>query len=126
MGDDVGTGLVPHPPGRAEVVGMTVRHDHRVHATHRDARRREARLERATRGAAGEAGIDDRRTALVLEHVAVDVTEAGHVDRQLGAQDPGSDLGDSLTGRLLLLLGGPRRHHAISSMILPTLALASM
>ncbi len=79
-----------------------------------------------TRHAARQSGIDDRRAALVLEHVAVDVTETGHVDRQLGAQDARGDLGDGFAGRLLLLFRGPLRHHATSSRILPTLALDSM
>ena len=46
----------------------------------------------------GQAGVDDGDAALVLEGVAVDVAEAGHVDRQLHAQHARRDLGD-LVGR---------------------------
>ena len=42
----------------------------------------------------GHARIDERVAALVLQRVAVDVTQARHVERQLHAQDARRDLGD--------------------------------
>ena len=60
----------------------------------------------------GQAGVDDGDAALVLEHVAVDVAEAGHVDRQLAAQHARGDLGD-LGGRPLLLLAAGAIGHRL-------------
>ena len=100
------------------------------------------RLSSPNDASAGKPGIDDRRPALVLEHVAVDVPEAGHVDRQLAAQHAGGDLGDVVVRRLLLLPSRPLVHPrdatgdrpqpassrstATSRRSLPTLASASM
>ena len=58
----------------------------------------------------GRPGSTIGDAALVLEDVAVDVAEAGHVDRQLAAQDAGGDLGDLVARRLLLLAPGAIGH----------------
>ena len=110
VGDDIGAALAAHPPGPAEVVGMTVGDDHRVHAAHGEPRRGQAPAELAEHAATGESGVDDRRPAFVLQDIAVDVPEAGHVDRQLTAQHPRGDLGDLVGGRLLLLASRPFLH----------------
>ena len=56
--------------------------------------RRGACVELLERRPAGQAGVDERDAALVGDDVAVDVAEAGHVDRQLAAQHTGRHLGD--------------------------------
>ncbi len=103
VGDDLGARLGPHPAGPAEVVGVAVRDDDGVHPPQRDAGAGQALGQRGERASTGQPRVDDGHAAGVLEDVAVDVTEAGHVDRQLGAQHAGGDLGD-LGGRALLLL----------------------
>ena len=110
VGDDVRAALPPHPAGPAEVVGMAVGDDHRVHPAHGDPGGRQPPAELAEHAATGEPGVDDRRPAFVLEDIAVDVPEAGHVDRQLTAQHPGGDLGDVVGRRLLLLTSRPLLH----------------
>ncbi len=52
---------------------------------------------------AGKTGIDHGDATLVLQHVAVDVSEPGHADRQLRPEDSGRHFGD-VGGRVLLLL----------------------
>ena len=152
MGDDVGAGLVADPAGAAEVVGVAVGDDDGVHPAQRDAGARPAaRSSVFSVRRPGSPGSTMADAALVLEHVAVDVAEAGHVDRQLGPQHARGDLGDLARRPLLLLAAGavgvapsakygtrPARRSAIrtvdavatdqrtSSRILPTLALDSM
>ena len=110
VGDDVGAGLVAHPAGAAEVIGMAVGDDHGVHPLERDAGAGEPPGELLERRAAWQARIDDGDASLVGDDVAVDVAEAGHVDRQLAAQHAGSDLGDLGGGVLLLLATGAIGH----------------
>ena len=65
------------------------------------------------RAASGQAGVDDGDAAGVLEHVAVDVAETGHVDRQLGPQHAWRHLGHLARGALLLLATGAIGHQTI-------------
>ena len=113
VGDDLGAGLGPHPAGPAEVVGMAVGHDHGVHPPQRDAGAGESLGQLGERTPPGQSGVDDGDAARVLEDVAVDVAEAGHVDRQLGTQDARGDLGDLGRGALLLLATGAIAHRAM-------------
>ena len=113
VGDDLGAGLVADPSGPAEVVGVAVGDDHRVHAWQRDAGAAETLDELLERAPAGQTGVDDGHAALVLEDVAVDVTQSRHVDRQLRPQHARRHLGDLGGGGLLLLATGAIGHHAI-------------
>ena len=82
-----------------------------VHPLQRDAGAGQPLGELGERAPPGQPGVDDGDAARVLEDVAVDVAEAGHVDRQLGAQHAGGDLGDLGRGALLLLATGAIGHH---------------
>ncbi len=113
VGDDLGAGLLAHPAGPAEVVRVAVRDDDGVHPLERDAGAGEALDELGEGATTGQARVDDRHAPLVLQDVAVDVTEAGHVDRQLGPQDAGCHLGDLRRGALLLLATGAIGHPGI-------------
>ena len=109
VGDDVGTGLAAHVRRAAVVVRVRVGHHHGVHAAHRDAGGAQPRHDRPARGAAGQPRVDQRDAAAVLDHVAVGVAEAGHVDRQLTAQHARRHLDHVDAGVLLLLARWPRR-----------------
>ena len=112
MRDDVGAGLVAHPAGATEVIGVAVCDDHRVHPADRDAGGGEAGAQLLERRPAGQTGVDERDAALVGDDVAVDVAEAGHVDRQLAAQHTGRHLGDLRDSVLLLLATGAVGHRS--------------
>ena len=81
MGDDLGAGLVTQSRRPTEVIGMGVGHDHRVDSGERKPRAAEPGDERLPRFRPGQAGIDDGQPALVFQEVAVDVPEAGELDR---------------------------------------------
>ena len=92
------------PGGAAEVVGVAVGDHHGVDPRQRHVGPRQPVEQAVPRLRSGQPGVDDGEAALVLERVAVDVTESGEHDRQLHPQDAGCDLGDLLGGGLLLLL----------------------
>ncbi len=106
VADDTRLGVVVQPDRAAEVVRVAVRHDDRVHPGQRDPGELQATEQCVVRLWAGETGVDEGETLAVLEHVAVDVAQPGHVDRQLHPQHTGRDLGDLLRRPLLFLATG--------------------
>ena len=91
-------------PGAAEVVGVGVGDDHRVHRAQRHAGAAAVVAELLPRLRTGETGVDDSHAALVLEDVAVHVAEAGHARSAAESAGRRSDLGDAVGRRELLLL----------------------
>ena len=94
MRDHLGAVGVAHPTRAAEVVGVRVGDDHRVHVLGLVARPLEPVDEGSPRLWPGHPRVDDRHAPLVLEEVAVHVAEAREHDRELRPQDAGRDLGD--------------------------------
>jgi hypothetical protein len=83
VGDDLGAVGVAHAAGAPEVVGVRVRDDDGVDVLGLVAGPLEPVDEGPPRLRPGHAGIDDGDAALVLEEVAVHMSEAGQHDRQL-------------------------------------------
>jgi hypothetical protein len=108
VGEDVGVGLGAQPDRPTEVIGVAVGDHRRVHVVDLVAGAAQAIDECVPGVLARQARIHDGDAVLVLHHVAVDVAEPRHRDRQLRAQDPGSDFDDVGRCVLLLLLRGPR------------------
>ena len=100
--------LVLQSHGTAEMIGMGVGDHHRVDVIDGPASTSEAVDQMVPRFLTGKAGIDDGDPPFVLEDVAVDVSQPGHVDRELRSNDPGGHLDDVGRRLLLLLLRLPR------------------
>ncbi len=109
VGDELRCRLPLDPPRAAEVVGVRVGDDDGVDVADLEAGLAEAGLQGPPRRRARQPGIDHRQPPVVKEPVGVDVAQSRHPDRQLHPDDVGSDLGDLLGGRFLLLFSRPGR-----------------
>jgi len=109
VGNELGPGFTGETAGTAEVVGVGMGDDDAVDVADPEAGAVQPVLEGLPRLRSGKPRIDDRETPVVEQALHVDVTEAGHPDRQLHPDDARCDLRDLLRRPLLLLLGRTRR-----------------
>ena len=108
--NDLGTRFFRETVRTAEVVGVRVGHQHRVHVLGGESGLAEA-LEHGVPAVLGrEARIDDGGALVVQQGVHVDVAEPRHPDRKLHAEHVRGDLGDLGAGVLLFLAAGLFRH----------------
>ena len=103
VGHDLGAGLLGEHRGRTEVVRVRVGYQHGVHPGQGYLGQRQTTEQELPVGGPGHPGVDESEAPLVLEGVAVDVSEPCELDGKLQPQDSRRHLGD-LLGCLFLLL----------------------
>ena len=117
--DDVAAGVRLQPVGSAEVVGMAVGDDDRVHPLQGNPRLVQTLLDHGVTGLLRKTRIHQGDAPFVLEDVHIDVTKTRNGDGQLGPKHAGGDFQDLVTRRQLFLLGGTRGRIGHDSRVLP-------
>ena len=108
---NVGPALPCQQACSSEMIGVRVGDHDGMDPAERDAGPLHTFQQRIPRRLAREPGVHQRKTAVILEGIGVDVTESREVDRELQAQDPGCHL-DDVRRRILLLLLLDAWHHS--------------
>ena len=103
--NDVCSGFGTKSASTTEVIWVTMRHDDGVHSLQWHTNLGKPAINCTPCCLAWQTRVDNSDSARIFEHIHIDVTKTGHVDRELSAQNIWCNLGDLRSCRHLLLFG---------------------